>query len=154
MTEEKADGPKVKVGFIFIMCNDVGEIRHFYTDLLGMNEVAFFGDENFGYINYKCEGFEFMFFHTGTKMPVIDKWTWQPGYDGGEYHAISWAIAIPEKSFGDVVEKLKRENVKLFSDKPEWRQGSYWGFSVMDPMGNTVEVYTMPAEKPSSTEWL
>jgi hypothetical protein len=29
----------------------------------------------------------------------------------------------------------------------------YWGFTAMDPMGNTVEIYTIPAEKPETTTW-
>jgi catechol 2,3-dioxygenase-like lactoylglutathione lyase family enzyme len=123
-------------------------MRHFYSDLLGMKEVSYMNDEGFGWINYKCEGFEFMFFRAMNPMPVIEEWTWQPGYDGAEHNAISWAINIPEADFAATVERLKADGVKQFKDKPEWRQDSYWGFSVMDPMGNTVEVYTMPKEKP------
>ena len=33
MAEEK---PKVNVRFIFSMCNDINAMRHFYTDLLGI----------------------------------------------------------------------------------------------------------------------
>jgi len=33
MAEEK---PKINIKFIFTMCNDVVTMRHFYTDLLGI----------------------------------------------------------------------------------------------------------------------
>ena len=94
-----------------------------------------------------------MFFHTGQEMPVLEEWTWQPGYEGPELHATSWAIGIPEEDFADTVTRLKESGVKCFSEWPEWRQESYWGFSVMDPMGTTVEVYTVPSEKPEDPTW-
>jgi hypothetical protein len=38
------------------------------------------------------------------------------------------------------------------SDTPTWRQASYWGWTVRDPAGNTVEVYWHPKEKPGEGE--
>jgi hypothetical protein len=34
-----------------------------------------------------------------------------------------------------------------------WLLDCYWSFPVRDPMGNTVEVFAMPAERPEITEW-
>ncbi len=36
---------------------------------------------------------------------------------------------------------------------PTWRQASYWGFTVLDPAGNTVEIYCAVKEKPANNEW-
>ena len=145
--------PRVNLRFLFVMCNDILTMRHFYTDLLGMKETSFTNDEHWGWLNYKSEGLEFMFFRAKEKMPVQHYWTWQPGYDGGTVNAISWAIHIPEADFESTVDRLKRSGIKSFSKKPEWRQDNYWGFSVMDPMGNTVEVYTIPKARPELPEW-
>jgi len=41
----------------------------------------------------------------------------------------------------------------MFNEEPEWRVDNYWGLTVKDPMGNTVEVYTIPKQKPESTTW-
>ena len=145
--------PKINVRFIFSLCNDIEAMRHFYSDLLGMQEQAFFNEEQFGYISYPCEGVYLMFFYSGEKVPEHTEWAWQPGYEGGNLHVTSWAIEIPEVDFAETVERLKSASVKTFSENPEWRQDSYWGFSVMDPQGNTIEVYTRPKEKPASTTW-
>jgi catechol 2,3-dioxygenase-like lactoylglutathione lyase family enzyme len=153
MLEEKSK-PKVNVKFIFSMCNDVVAMRHFYTELLGMQEQAFFNQKDFSYISYICrDGLYLMFFYSGKETPKHTEWAWQPGYDGGSLHIMSLAIEIPEGDFANTVERLKKENVKIFSDTPDWRQNSYWGFTIMDPQGNTLELFTMPKEKPSSTTW-
>jgi len=46
-----------------------------------------------------------------------------------------------------LIEKIKLEGIPVFQGKPEFRQDAYWGFSVKDPMGNTVELYYMPKKK-------
>lgn len=153
MVEEKPK-PKVNIKFIFSMCNDIIAIRHFYTELLGMQEQAFMNQKEFGYLSYFCKGdICLMFFYSGKEAPKHTEWAWQPGYDGGSLHITSLAIEIPEADFAYIVEKLKKENVKAFSDVPAWRQNSYWGFTVMDPQGNTLELFTTPKEKPVSTNW-
>ena len=95
-----------------------------------------------------------MFFRSDEKLPVETKFSFQPGWEGGELDKISWAIEIPEDKFKEVYEKLKADkSVKFFKDKPDWRQESYWGISVLDPMGYTTEVYNSPKNKPESTTW-
>jgi catechol 2,3-dioxygenase-like lactoylglutathione lyase family enzyme len=150
-TEKKV--PRINVRFIFSLCDDIEAMRHFYTDLLGMDEQAYYSVEQFGYLSYPCEGVYLMFFYPGEKVPEHTEWAWQPGYDGGSLHVTSWAIEIPEEDFAETVNRLKQAGVKAFSEYPEWRQDSYWGFSVADPQGNTIEVYTSPKEKPESPEW-
>jgi catechol 2,3-dioxygenase-like lactoylglutathione lyase family enzyme len=154
MAEAKAEKPKANIRFLFNVCNDIDEVRHFYTDLLGMEEDGYMNDENFGYLSYECEGgVYFMFFRAVEKLPVLDEWASQPGWPGRTLEVNSWAIQIPYEDFAEVYEKLKGEGVTLFKPEPEWRQDSYWGLSVRDPMGNTVEVYATPKEKPASTTW-
>jgi len=157
MTAEEAKAPqkpKVNIRFLFNVCNDIDAVRHFYTDILGMKEQAYMNDENFGYISYECEGgVYFMFFRADEKLPVLSEWACQPGWAGGTLETYSWGIEIPEEMFAGVYQKLKDEGAPLFKPEPEWRQESYWGLSVRDPMGNTIEVYAMPEQKPASTEW-
>lgn len=86
-------------------------------------------------------------------MPVIADFIWQPGDGTGTLDGISWAVEIPWEKFTETVKKLKEAGVRSMTENPEWRQDSYWGFSVMDPMGNTVEVYSTPPVKPEPTEW-
>jgi hypothetical protein len=44
--------PKIDVKFIYSLCNDIDAMRHFYTDLLGMKEIAYYNDaeQKFGYL--------------------------------------------------------------------------------------------------------
>ncbi len=147
------DIPKVNVRFIFNMCNDVEAMRNFYSDLLGMAEDAFYSTEEFGWVSYPCEGVYLMFFYGGEDVVEHSDWAWQPGYEGGSLPVSSWAIEIPEQDFAATIKRLQESEIRTFSEAPQWRQESYWGFSVMDPMGNTIEVYTSPKEKPESEEW-
>ena len=131
----------VNIRYIFNFCNDIEEIREFYSDLVGLEEVSFKDDDEWGWVVYQSEGFQFMWFRSDEELPVIDGWANQPGYEGGEYALISWSIEVPKADFEAIVERLKASGAKLLSMEPEWRQDSYWGFTVMDPMGNTVEIF-------------
>lgn len=135
------DKTGINIRFIFNFCNDIDEIRRFYSELIGLEEVSYRNDEEWGWLVYQSEGFQFMWFRSDEKLPVIDGWAAQPGYSGGEFAITSWSIELPKEDFEKIIGRLKASGVKLFSMEPEWRQESYWGFTVMDPMGNTVELY-------------
>lgn len=151
--EITGDGPEVNIRFLFVMCNDIDEMRHFYTDLLQMKETSYMNEEDWGWLVYKCDGFEFMFFEGFDEMPVIEEWVWQPGW-GGDIEGTSWSIEYPEDLFAPVVAGIIDDGeVDLFNELPEWRQDSYWGLTIKDPMGNSVEIYFTPSDHPESTEW-
>ncbi len=135
------DKTGINIRFIFNFCNDIDEIRRFYSELIGLEEVSYRNDEEWGWIVYQSEGFQFMWFRSDEKLPIIDGWAAQPGYNGGEFAITSWSIELPKEDFEEIIGRLKASGAKLFSMEPEWRQESYWGFTVMDPMGNTVELY-------------
>lgn len=152
MTKRKTK-PALNIRFIYSMCNDLEAVRHFYTELVGLEQGSFRDDEEWGWLVYESEGFEMMFFRADKELPVLKDWASQPGYEGGTLEVTSWSIHVPEEMFPAVVERLRSAGVKYFTKNPEWRQDCYWGFTVMDPMGNTVELYTQPKERPKSTEW-
>jgi catechol 2,3-dioxygenase-like lactoylglutathione lyase family enzyme len=143
--------PNVNIRFIYNYCNDLTEVRHFYTDLLGMKETAF--DEDWNYLCYQSEGISFMFFDNDEGIPVRTEFADQPGWMGGELPITSWTIDVPEEEYADTIDRLKSAGVISSGDNPHWEQDCYWCFPVLDPMGNTVEVTTVPEEKPADTEW-
>jgi len=143
--------PKPTIRFFFNISNSLTETKKFYGDLIGM-QVNAYGEE-WGYLCFQCEGFELMFFKPDEPVPVETRWASQPGYEGGKLDAASWAVFVAEEEFRDVVERLRRSGAKLFRERPEWRQESYWGLTVMDPNGVTVEVYTSPKVRPDTTVW-
>jgi catechol 2,3-dioxygenase-like lactoylglutathione lyase family enzyme len=142
--------PTIK--YIFIHCNDLATTRRFYSELIGLAEMAF--NDEWGFLNYKCDGFELMYFRSEkSDLPVEQRWAAQPGYQGGTLETTSWAIEVSDEDFATIVQKLRNAGLKLFAERPDWRQQSYWGFTVMDPNGVTVEVYCVPKSAPISTEW-
>ena len=148
---EEEKGPRL--GFIYSHCNDVEAMREFYSELLGLKEKGYYSDENWGYLCYATGGLELMFFRTEDRIQVQEQWAVQPGWDGGTFEGTSWSVLVPEEEFAGVVRRLLDSGVKAYAPKPMWLQDCYWGFPVMDPMGNTVEVYSTPRERPESSEW-
>ena len=141
----------INVRFVYNYCNDLGEMRHFYTDLLGLDEVGY--SEDHRYLCYQSEGFQLMFFRPDAEVEVMEGWADQPGYQGGATFATSWAVELPAAEFAEAVERLKADGVESRYPDPEWCVDSYWGFYVKDPMGRTVEVFHTPKERPASTTW-
>ena len=150
MTQDPA---KARVRFLFHVCNDVAAVRRFYVELLGMEQASFMDKPEFGWLSVDAGGFEMMWFRAETPLAVPTEFASQPGWPGGTRDVTSWAVQIPEDRFADVHRALVAEGARMFAPLPEWRQGSYWGLSVLDPAGATVEVYATPKEKPASTTW-
>ncbi len=145
--------PKINIRFLFNVCNDIDAMRHFYTDILGMQEKAYMNEASFGWLNYQSDGFEFMFFRADKEIPVQTEWACQPAWEGGTVEVTSWGMMMPFEQFKVAYEKMRKEGVPLFKPEPEWRYDNYWGLSVMDPMGNTIEIGSIPSEKPASPQW-
>jgi len=144
--------PKVNLRFVYNFCNDVAEIRGFYTELLGLEELAY--DEEYGWVNYQVEGLCYMFFRDDeAPVPVKAEFAAQPGWAGGTAVISSFSFEIPEADYPDMINKLRDAGVKSYYDAPSWEQDCYWCFPVLDPMGNTIEVFMSPKERPASTVW-
>ena len=151
MTEERKHFQKRKVNlrFVYCMCSDVSAVREFYSGLLGMEELGFMDTDQFGWAGYDSEGMQLMFFRWDEDLPARTGWDWQPGDGAGEAPGMSFSIELPEEESAELVEKIGQAELQRMSETPTWRQGSYWGWTVRDPAGNTVELYWHPAEKPS-----
>ena len=159
-TAAPGEAPEVTIKYVYAYANDLDAMRRFYTDLVGMTEGAFRNDEQWGWLVYKCAGFQLMFFRSEPPLspaPVETRWALQPGWNDGEVRdgaeIFSWSIRVPESAFADTVARLKEAGVESYYEKPMWFQDSYWGFPVRDPMGGTVEIFCTPKERPESTEW-
>ncbi|MCA8916213.1 MAG: hypothetical protein KDB90_12455 [Planctomycetes bacterium] len=150
-------GPKINVRFLYSMCTDVKVMRDFYSDVLGMKELSYRDDENFGWVVYDTEGFQLMFFRWDTELPVGERWAWQPGdfrEDGAPL--MSYSIEYPEDDLHDVVARVREAGAVAATPKPTWRQMSYWGWTVRDPMGNTIELFSSVKDQPEegqTPEW-
>ena len=109
---------------------------------------------SFGWVNYLSEGLEFMFFRWDVgELDDEQDWAWQPGDGAGQRPGMSFSINVPEPEYSPTVKRVIESGCPRMTDAPTWRQDSYWGLTVKDPAGNTVEVYPSPTEPPSSTDW-
>ena len=81
--------PRINVRFLFNFCNDLKAVRRFYTDLIGLEEISFRTDEEWGWLVYKNEGFQFIWFRSDGDLPVLTEWAAQPGYEGGDFEGTS-----------------------------------------------------------------
>jgi catechol 2,3-dioxygenase-like lactoylglutathione lyase family enzyme len=147
MTDEPT---RPRFRFIFNVCNDVAAMRRFYVDLLGLQEEAFMDTPEFAYLSVEAGGFEVMWFRADAALPVPSDFASQPGWEGGTLEATSWAVYIPEDRFEAVCRELVSSGAKLFDEQPAWRQDSYLAVSALDPMGVTVEIYTVPKQRPAA----
>lgn len=125
-------------------------MRHFYTDLIGLDEVYFEGGDE-GSVAYDCDGLQFTVIVDDSATATEVHWARQPGWQGGTLPAISWSITVPEADYASVVARLADSGVRTRHDSPKWL--NYWSFPVQDPMGNTVEVVCSPEAAPSGGEW-
>ncbi len=141
--------PRLNVRFLYHYCNDIAAMRAFYTDGLGMKEAGHMDEENFGWLCYDSDGMQLMFFRWNSELSVHAGFAAQPGDGGGESSRPSFSIEVPEELFAGVLERLRAAGTPAMTEAPTWRQGSYWGWTVSDPMGDTVELYYSPKEKPA-----
>jgi catechol 2,3-dioxygenase-like lactoylglutathione lyase family enzyme len=156
--EKKVDelaeaAPKFNLRFLYAMCSDVSAMRAFYTEVLGMKELSFRDDENFGWCVYDTEGLQLMFFRWDTELPPEQRWAWQPG-EAPEDSAplMSFSIEYPEADLRAVVKRVREADAAAATETPTWRQMSYWGWTVKDPMGNTIELFSSVKEQPQEGE--
>ncbi|MCC6463909.1 MAG: VOC family protein [Planctomycetes bacterium] len=155
MTAAKADKPAFRVNLRFVcnLCNDVTAMKKFYGDVLGM-EVGSFGDTpQGGWLILRSEGLELVFCRGEAPLTAATEFAFVPGDGGGNSPAGSWSIVVPEDDMRDTVQRLREAGATLQTPAPTWRQNSYWGINVLDPMGNTLEVGCYVKAKPADTTW-
>ena len=136
------------VQFIYLFCNDLEAMRHFYTDLLGLHEIYFSEGQS---VAYDCGGLQFTIMFDPDVEVAPEGWGWQPGWQEGRNSVVSWSVVLEEEGFKTAVTKLMLTGVDAFYDKPQWK--NYWSFPVKDPMGNTTEIVCPLDAQPENIEW-
>lgn len=148
---------KVQFGFVYNYCNDVNAIRQFYGELLGMEEVSFKNedDSHWNWVIYKSGEVQFLFFQLDQPAPTVDGWAMLPGPGQGDLlPTASYSVTgLDEAKFKQVYQSSKEMKIKANPEVPTWRQDSYWGLTLKDPSGRTIEVCWEPQGKPSETTW-
>lgn len=140
-----------RLRFLHAFCNDVPAMRDFYADRLGLPLLNEMDEAAYGWLVFDVGGGLQLMFHRWDDGPLPEPagWAWQPGDGQGDLPVPSQGLHVPEAAFAATVERLRAAGDPVLSPVPTWRQDSYWGWTVRDPSGNMLEIYTSPAERPA-----
>ncbi len=123
-----------KFGFTYIFTNDIGKMKWFYKDLLGL-ELIWNQDDH---IAFKISDHQLSIkYHKDYKVQT-PAFAIQPGWDGGKEPRTSWSINFDAISFEKTVNLLVDHSIQSYFVEPQWK--GYWSFPVLDPMNNTIEI--------------
>ncbi|WP_168211885.1 VOC family protein [Ruania zhangjianzhongii] len=127
--------------FLYARSTDLAAARHFYTDLLALEQIWDEADSIAYTIGSTVQ------FSIGLELgaPAPSEWSFQPGWvygldvDPAPRHApASWSIRLDAEHFAAAVARLQTAGVEALQPEPFWV--GYWSFVVRDPMGYTVEL--------------
>lgn len=144
---------QIKIGFIFNYCTDILVTRDFYSNVLGLEEIQFNNDKEspWKWVVYKSGDLQLMFFQTPDKLEEFH--ILPPGFsnlpgDGiGDNLATAFSMTGYDlKTFKETINLALKKKCETQASVPSWRQDSYWGFTLNDPMGRTVEIVWEPKE--------
>jgi hypothetical protein len=135
---EQSNTMKLVSPFIFNICNDVDKMRFFYTELLGFQELGY---KKGAFVDYKFKETTIMF---SAKEDIFsDMKSYSDRHQNGS-EPISWSIEVEEDLFPELLNKLCKSGVKTLQKVPAWNHDGFWSFSVLDPMGNNIQIYMEP----------
>jgi catechol 2,3-dioxygenase-like lactoylglutathione lyase family enzyme len=123
------------VRFVYAYCNDLEAMRRFYADLLGLPQTSVENGRNGGFIELDCGGFRLAFLQAAAPRPVATELSKLPGCTGGEIEQALCSIEYSAEDYAAVIARLAAAG--HHSPQPDGE----WSYPVLDPMGNTVEVY-------------
>jgi hypothetical protein len=132
----------------FNLCDNVNAIRYFYTELIGLKETAFKPNS---YIEFKIKGKTMMFYQADKIFKRLK--SFKHGYINDKNENLSWSLNLEEETFTATVNKLIYADIEILNNEPVWMPDGYWSFSVLDPMGNRLEIFMEPKKSPVSRLW-
>lgn len=132
---------KAQVSTLFYWCNDIDKTRSFYTDVLGLKETSYRNDDKMGWLGYELDNLALYFLRSTKSLLIAKEWARQPGWTEGTLEAHSLILQVGKADFDAVVSRAKNAGVKIHDKEPRGESSKYLQHFLMDPMGNTVELY-------------
>lgn len=128
--------PQIRVHTLFRWCNDVESLRHFYSEVLQLEETFYRNDEKYGWLTYQVDSVQLVFMRASQPIATVSDWAKQPGYGGGSLEVDSLLLVVKDAAALETyVGRLKAANIPLNDNVDASRQ-----CVVRDPMGWTVEI--------------
>ena len=131
----------IQVSTLFYWCNDIDKTREFYTGVLGFKEVSYRNDDKMGWLSYELDNLAVNFLRATTPLAIETEWARQPGWIGGVREAHSLVLQVSKSDFNTIVSRAKSTGIKMHDEYPQGDASKYLQHFLMDPMGNTVELY-------------
>lgn len=129
----------------YVYCNDIIAIRHFYTELIGLEETFFDADQ--GWLTYNSGGLQIVYMRATPPRPINDAWAKNPGYAGsGADESPSWVLSVDADQFDAIHTRLKDAGAPLLGAVLSPQPGHHQ-IMTRDPMGVSIEVYAAPASE-------
>jgi hypothetical protein len=123
------------IRFVYAYCNDLEAMHRFYVDLLGLAHTSVENGRRGGFVEVDGGGVRLAFLQSSTPRPVAEQLSKLPGCTGGVIEQALCSIEYTAEDYAAVVARLREAGIE--SPQPDGE----WSYPVLDPMGNTVEVY-------------
>ncbi|MHA7283914.1 VOC family protein [Arthrobacter sp. TMS2-4] len=127
--------------FLYTGSNNIAASRHFYSDLIGLEQIWDDADQ----IAYRIAGEIQFSVSYDPNATINDGWSFQPGWAFGlglepvpRSARASWSIPLSPQTFQSAVARLQDAGVEVLRPDPTWV--GYWSYVVRGPMGQTVEL--------------
>lgn len=132
---------QAQVSTLFYWCNDIDKNRQFYTDVLGLEETSYRNDEKVGWLSYQVGNLALNFLRATQPLAVAQEWARQPGWAEGKLEVHSLVLQVSQADFDAIMARAQKEGVKVYDAEPRGEPSKYLQNFLMDPMGNTLELY-------------
>ncbi|GAB5492862.1 MAG: hypothetical protein Phog2KO_30770 [Phototrophicaceae bacterium] len=129
---------EILIDTIFRYCNDVDVMRHFYTELVGLEETYYRNDEEHGWLSYQIGKTQLVFTRSESIQTIETAWAKSPAYTGGTKEISSWVISLSQDNYEAVLKRLKASSTAIYDgalDSPELL------LIAQDPMGMTLKFW-------------
>lgn len=140
--QQQAPQLDIRLSKIYYWANDITEMREFYSDIVGLEETFFVDEDSSGLLTYDGGGIEIVFLRASEDLPVLDDWTTQPNYDGGTIEDVSIVVEVTGEEFDAMIARVSGGGVTVFNDAILVPQPGQRAIYLLDPMGNTVQIFT------------
>lgn len=121
-------------GFTYLFCNDLEQMKWFYTEIIGLNLVWDSEDS----IAFKIGEHQLSIHSNKDFTPLSSYFAIQPGWEGGREARTSWSLECDKEDFNEIVQSVMKHEVTTYYSEPKWK--GYWSFPILDPMNNTIEI--------------
>lgn len=124
----------VRFGFTYIHCNDLLAMKHFYGQILNLEQIW----DDTQSVAFKIGDHQLSVnLDENLALPPAE-FARQPGWPGGTAARTSWSLECGITEFRQIVAAAQAAGVKSWQREPTWV--GYWSYPLLDPMNNTIEV--------------